>query len=64
MNWEGSGNSMIDCDPGDDYRSPNYESEKWCRYCGCEINHFNACSISEVCEDCIEEYELNLNEDE
>lgn len=64
MNWDGSGNAMIDCDFGDDPRSPNYDSEKWCKYCGCEIHRFNSSSIHEVCEDCIDEHELNLDEDE
>jgi len=63
MNWEGSGNHMIDCDFGDDPRSPNYNSDEWCQYCGCRIDNMNMSDYDSVCEDCIDEH-LNNDEDE
>ena len=64
MNWDGSGNAMIDCDFGDDPRSPNFNHNEWCMYCGCRIDRMNFSDYDGVCEDCIEEHVLNLDEDE
>lgn len=56
-----SGNSMIDGDDGSHPSSPN-NTYDYCKYCGCRIDCYNNTSYDDVCEDCLEEHELTLNE--
>ena len=58
-----TGNHIIDCDFGDDPRSPNYSADEWCQYCGYRIGSMNFSDYDNVCEDCVYEH-INSDENE